>query len=52
VARSLTAGVIVLAVFLVYTRIDDHVLNPVVMSRTVRVSPLLMLLPILVAGDR
>ena len=34
--HSLTAGIITLVVFLIYTQIENHVLNPVVMSRTVR----------------
>jgi predicted PurR-regulated permease PerM len=48
--HSLTAGVVTLIVFLVYTQIENHILNPVVMSRTVRVNPLLVLLAILVGG--
>jgi predicted PurR-regulated permease PerM len=51
VAHSLTAGIVTLIVFLVYTQIENHVLNPVVMSRTVRVNPLLVLLSILVGAS-
>jgi predicted PurR-regulated permease PerM len=50
-AHSLTAGIITLVVFLVYTQIENHVLNPVVMSRTVSVNPLLVLLSILVGAS-
>jgi predicted PurR-regulated permease PerM len=50
-AHSLTAGIITLVVFLAYTQIENHVLNPVVMSRTVSVSPLLVLLAILVGAS-
>jgi predicted PurR-regulated permease PerM len=50
-AHSLTAGIITLVVFLAYTQIENHVLNPVVMSRTVSVSPLLVLLSILVGAS-
>jgi predicted PurR-regulated permease PerM len=50
-AHSLTAGIITLVVFLVYTQLENHVLNPIVMSRTVRVNPLLVLLSILVGGE-
>ena len=50
-AHSLSAGIITLVVFLVYTQIENHVLNPIVMSRTVRVNPLLVLLSILVGGE-
>jgi predicted PurR-regulated permease PerM len=49
--RSLTAGIITLVVFLVYTQVENHVLNPVVMSRTVQVSPLLVLVSILVGAS-
>jgi predicted PurR-regulated permease PerM len=49
--HSLTAGIITLVVFVVYTLIENHILNPVVMSRTVKVSPLLVLLAILVGAS-
>jgi predicted PurR-regulated permease PerM len=50
-AHSLTAGIITLVVFLVYTQVENHILNPVVMSRTVKVNPLLVLLSILVGAS-
>jgi predicted PurR-regulated permease PerM len=50
-AHSLSAGVATLVVFLAYTLIENHVLNPVVMSRTVRINPLLVLLSILVGAS-
>jgi predicted PurR-regulated permease PerM len=50
-AHSLTAGIVVLVIFLAYTQIENHVLNPVVMSRTVRINPLLVLLAILVGAQ-
>ena len=49
--HSLTAGIVTLVVFVVYTQVENHVLNPVVMSRTVRVNPLLVLLSILVGAS-
>ena len=49
--HSVTAGVVTAAVFLIYTQIENHVLNPVVMSRTVRVNPLLVLLAILIGAS-
>ncbi len=49
--HSLTAGVITLVVFLVYTQFENHVLNPIVMSRTVKVNPLLVLVSILVGAS-
>jgi predicted PurR-regulated permease PerM len=49
--HSLAAGIITLVVFLIYTQVENHVLNPVVMSRTVRVNPLLVLVSILVGAS-
>src|SRR5499427_6793881 len=50
-AHSLTAGIITLVVFLAYTQFENHILNPVVMSRTVQINPLLVLVSILVAAS-
>jgi len=49
--HSLSAGIVTLAVFLVYTQIENHILNPVIMSRTVKVNPLLVLLSILIGAS-
>ncbi len=49
--HSITAGVVTLVVFLVYTQFENHVLNPLIMSRTVKVNPLLVLVSILVAAS-
>ncbi len=49
--HSITAGIVVLVVFLIYTQVENHVLNPIVMSRTVRVNPLLVLIAILVGAS-
>jgi hypothetical protein len=46
--HSLTAGIITAAAFIAYQQIENHVLNPVVMSRTVKINSLLVLLSILV----
>jgi predicted PurR-regulated permease PerM len=46
--HSLTAGIVTAAAFLAYQQIENHVLNPVVMSRTANVNPLLVLLSLLV----
>jgi predicted PurR-regulated permease PerM len=51
VTHSLTAGIVTLVVFLVYTQVENHVLNPLIMSRTVRINPLLVLLSILVGAS-
>src|SRR6202046_956511 len=49
--HSLSAGIVTLVVFLIYTQIENHTLNPVIMSRTVKVNPLLVLLSILVGAE-
>ena len=49
--HSVTAGFVTLVVFLVYTQVENHVLNPVVMSKTVRISPLLVLMAVLVGAS-
>jgi predicted PurR-regulated permease PerM len=45
--HSVPAGIVTLVVFVVYTQIENHILNPLVMSRTVKISPLLVLLSVL-----
>jgi predicted PurR-regulated permease PerM len=49
--HSLTAFIVFAVVFLTYTQIENHILNPVVMSRTVRINPLLVLIAILVGAN-
>jgi predicted PurR-regulated permease PerM len=49
--HSWTAGIVTLVVFLVYTQVENHVLNPVVMSKTVKISPLLVLIAVLVGAS-
>ena len=49
--HSLPAGIVTLVVFLVYQQLENHVLNPVVMSRTVRLNPLWVLLAILIGVE-
>jgi predicted PurR-regulated permease PerM len=48
---STTAGIVTLAVFLTYTQVENHVLNPIIMSRTVKINPLLVLLGVLVGAS-
>lgn len=50
-AHSLTAGIVTAVVFLIYTQIENHVLNPIVMSKTVRVSPLFVLVSVLIGAS-
>jgi predicted PurR-regulated permease PerM len=49
--HSVTAGIVTAVVFVIYTQIENHVLNPVIMSKTVRISPLLVLVAILVGAS-
>jgi len=46
--HSLTAGIVTAIAFVAYQQLENHVLNPLVMSRTVKVNPLLVLLSVLV----
>ena len=49
--HGFTAGIVTAAVFLVYTQIENHVLNPVVMSKTVRINPLLVFIAVLTGAS-
>ena len=49
--HGFTAGIVTLIVFLAYTQIENHILNPVVMSRTVKMNPLLVLIAVLVGAN-
>jgi predicted PurR-regulated permease PerM len=49
--HSLTAGIVTAAAFVGYQQLENRILNPVVMSRTVRVNPLLILLSILIGSS-
>jgi predicted PurR-regulated permease PerM len=46
--HGLVPALILLAVFLVYQQIENHLLNPVVLSRTVQLNPLWILLAVLI----
>ena len=50
-AHSLSAGIITAVVFLVYTQVENHVLNPIVMSRTVKINPLLVFAAVLIGAE-
>jgi len=49
--RSLFAAVVTLVVFLAYTQLENHVLNPLIMSKTVKLSPLLIFSAVLIGAD-
>jgi predicted PurR-regulated permease PerM len=48
--HSVPAGIIMLIVFLVYQQIENHLLNPVIMSKTVRLNPFWVLLSVLIGA--
>ena len=48
--HSVTAGIVMLIVFLVYQQIENHVLNPIIMSKTVRLNPFWVLLAVLIGA--
>lgn len=48
--HSVPAGIVMLVVFLVYQQIENHVLNPVIMSKTVQLNPFWVLLAVLVGA--
>jgi predicted PurR-regulated permease PerM len=49
--QGVEAGLITLVMFLIYTQVENHILNPVIMSRTVKINPLLVLISILVGAS-
>jgi predicted PurR-regulated permease PerM len=49
--HSLAAGIILLVFFIVYQQIENHLLQPLVYSRTVRLSPLVILISVLVGAQ-
>jgi len=48
--HSVPAGITMLVVFLVYQQIENHVLNPVIMSKTVRLNPFWVLIAVLIGA--
>jgi predicted PurR-regulated permease PerM len=49
--QSVTAAIIVLAFFIVYQQLENHLLQPVVYGRTVQLSPLAVLISVLVGAE-
>ena len=49
--HSLTAALIVLAFFIVYQQLENHLLQPIVYGRTVQLSPLAILVSVLVGAE-
>jgi predicted PurR-regulated permease PerM len=49
--HSLTAAIIVGAFFIVYQQLENHLLQPIVYGRTVKLSPLAILIAVLVGAE-
>ena len=49
--HSLSAGIVTVIVFLVYTQLENHVLNPIIMSRTVKINPLLVFASVMIGAE-
>jgi predicted PurR-regulated permease PerM len=49
--ESLTAGLIVLGFFVVYQQLENHLLQPIVYGRTVKLSPLVILVSVLIGAE-
>ena len=47
---SVPAGIVVLIFFIVYQQVENHVLQPIVYSRTVQLSPLAILVSVLIGA--
>ncbi len=48
--HSVPAGITMLIVFLIYQQIENHVLNPIIMSKTVQLNPFWVLIAVLVGA--
>jgi predicted PurR-regulated permease PerM len=49
--HSVTAGVVTFIVFMVYTQLENHVLRPIIMSRSVKINALTVFIAILVGAE-
>jgi predicted PurR-regulated permease PerM len=49
--HSIPAGIVVVAFFLVYQQVENHILQPVVYGRTVQLSPLAVLIAVLIGAE-
>lgn len=50
-AHSVTAAIIVVIFFVVYQQLENHLLQPLIFSRTVQLNPLTVLLAVLLAAE-
>jgi predicted PurR-regulated permease PerM len=49
--HSIPAGIVVVAFFIVYQQIENHLIQPVVYGRTVELSPLAVLVSVLIGAE-
>ena len=49
--HSIPAGIVVVAFFVVYQQVENHLLQPVVYGRTVQLSPLAVLISVLIGAE-
>jgi predicted PurR-regulated permease PerM len=49
--HSVTAGIVVIVFFIVYQQVENHLLQPLILSRTVRLNPLTVLISILLGVE-
>lgn len=49
--HSIPAGIVVVAFFIVYQQVENHVLQPIVYGRTVQLSPLVVLIAVLIGAE-
>jgi predicted PurR-regulated permease PerM len=49
--HSITAGIVVLVFFVLYQQLENHLLQPVILARTVQLNPLVVLVSILIGVE-
>jgi predicted PurR-regulated permease PerM len=49
--HSIPAGIVVIAFFIVYQQVENHILQPIVYGRTVQLSPLVVLIAVLIGAE-
>jgi predicted PurR-regulated permease PerM len=50
-SHSVSAGIVVLIFYIVYQQVENHILQPLIYGRTVRLSPLAILLSVLIGSQ-
>ena len=49
--HSIVAGIVVIAFFVIYQQVENHILQPVIYHRTVALSPLAILIAVLIGEE-